>query len=75
MQHLLDAGVASRRGIMCTHREPAYADLPCRFPLPHSDAAQEQCIILPLYVQMKEEDQELVALTLAGACQKAMVAA
>ncbi|WP_159820575.1 DegT/DnrJ/EryC1/StrS aminotransferase family protein [Cyanobium sp. Copco_Reservoir_LC18] len=73
MQHLLDAGVASRRGIMCTHREPAYADLPCCFPLPHSEAAQEGCIILPLYVQMTAEDQELVALSLARACQKAMI--
>jgi dTDP-4-amino-4,6-dideoxygalactose transaminase len=75
MQHLLDAGVASRRGIMCTHREPAYADLLCRFPLPHSEAAQERCIILPLYIQMTEEDQELVALALDGACQNAMVPA
>ncbi len=28
MQHLLDAGVASRRGIMCAHREPAYRQQP-----------------------------------------------
>ena len=75
MQHLLDAGVASRRGIMCTHREPAYADLSCRFPLPHSEAAQQRCIILPLYIQMTEEEQELVGLTLADGCQKAMVGA
>jgi dTDP-4-amino-4,6-dideoxygalactose transaminase len=75
MQHLLDAGVASRRGIMCTHREPAYADLPCRFPLPHSEAAQERCIILPLYIQMTAEEQELVALALDAACPNAMIAA
>jgi perosamine synthetase len=75
MQHLLDAGVASRRGIMCIHREPAYADLPSCFPLPHSETAQERCIILPLYVQMTVEDQELVAIALDGACQNAMVAA
>jgi perosamine synthetase len=75
MQHLLDAGVASRRGIMCIHREPAYAALTCRFPLPHSEAAQQQCIILPLYIQMKAEEQELVAFSLAGACQNAMITA
>ncbi|MGE0040294.1 MAG: DegT/DnrJ/EryC1/StrS family aminotransferase [Vicinamibacterales bacterium] len=25
MQHMLDAGVSTRRGVMCAHREPAYA--------------------------------------------------
>jgi perosamine synthetase len=75
MQHLLDAGVASRRGIMCIHREPAYAGLPCRFPLPHSEAAQQHCIILPLYIQMTAEDQDHVAASLARACLNARAAA
>lgn len=75
MQYLLDAGVATRRGIMCIHREPAYANLPCRFPLPHSEAAQEQCIILPLYIQMTPVQQECVTASLARACQNARAAA
>ena len=61
MQALLDAGVSSRRGIMCSHREPAYSEFPLKHPLPNSEAAQDHCIILPLYFQMTEEDQERVA--------------
>jgi dTDP-4-amino-4,6-dideoxygalactose transaminase len=73
MQHLLDAGVASRRGIMCAHRETAYGDLTCRFTLCHSEAAQDQCIILPLYIQMTIGEQQIVALALDHACRNAMV--
>jgi perosamine synthetase len=71
MQEMLDAGVSTRRGIMCSHREPAYAGLPVRHPLGHSEAAQEQCIILPLYITMSDADVELVAAALREACRKA----
>lgn len=75
MQQLLEAGVASRRGIMCSHREPAYASLPRRFALPHSEAAQEHCLLLPLYPQMTPDDQQRVATALQHACLKASVTA
>ncbi len=43
MQGLLDRGIASRRGVMCIHLEPAYADLalraPCPIPRPPATAA------------------------------------
>ncbi len=55
MQSMLDCGIATRRGIMCIHREKAYADLPSRFPLPESERAQDECIILPLFPQMTDE--------------------
>ncbi|MBS0394375.1 MAG: DegT/DnrJ/EryC1/StrS family aminotransferase, partial [Proteobacteria bacterium] len=42
MQQMLDAGIATRRGIMCSHREPAYASLPLRQPLPESERAQNE---------------------------------
>ena len=61
MQSLLDAGVSARRGIMCSHREPAYKDFPLPHALPQSEAAQDHCILLPLYFQMTEEDQGRVA--------------
>jgi dTDP-4-amino-4,6-dideoxygalactose transaminase len=60
MQHMLDLGIATRRGIMCSHREPAYADTPPRFPLPKSEAAQDRGILLPLYQGMTADDQERV---------------
>jgi dTDP-4-amino-4,6-dideoxygalactose transaminase len=54
MQFMLDGGVATRRGIMCIHREAAHADLPRR-PLPRSEAAQDHSILLPLYPQMEDD--------------------
>jgi len=68
MQIMLDAGIATRRGIMCSHREAVYSRTSPRVPLPHSEAAQDQCIILPLYPQMTFAEQEQVATALKNAC-------
>jgi perosamine synthetase len=68
MQILLDAGISTRRGIMCSHREEAYGDLRLRHPLQRSEKAQDQCILLPLYPQMTREDQSRVAVALTQAC-------
>ena len=67
MQALLDRGIASRRGIMCAHRERAYADLPLRHPLPRSELAQDRCILLPLYPDMPDEAVARVADALKSA--------
>jgi perosamine synthetase len=67
MQGLLDRGVASRRGVMCIHLEPAYADLRLRAPLPHSEAARDRCILLPLYSGMGDDTVHAVAGALAEA--------
>jgi len=67
MQRLLDEGVATRRGVMCAHREPAYADQPRRHPLPHSETAQDRCILLPLYPQMTDDEVDRVAGALKAA--------
>ena len=69
MQAMLDAGISARRGIMCSHREKAYADLPLRQPLPHSERAQDECILLPLYSHMTHAEQERVASALREACR------
>lgn len=82
MQNMLEAGVATRRGIMCSHREPAYRSEPwscggkqvgcgcevgaCRNLL-HSELAQDNCILLPLYHEMTDEDQDRVAAALSAA--------
>jgi dTDP-4-amino-4,6-dideoxygalactose transaminase len=71
MQAMLDAGVSTRRGIMCAHREPAYAAISPRFDLTHSERAQDQCILLPLYPQMTEDEQRYVARALVAACATA----
>jgi dTDP-4-amino-4,6-dideoxygalactose transaminase len=61
MQALLDQGIATRRGIMCSHREPAYADEKPRHGLRQSELAQDHTILLPIYAQMTHEDQTRVA--------------
>lgn len=68
MQAMLDSGVSTRRGIMCSHREEAYAGAPLRHPLPQSELAQDGCVLLPLYPQMTLEDQRRVALAMREAC-------
>jgi len=70
MQWMLEAGIATRRGIMCVHLEDAYADLDLHWPLPHSEAAQRDCILLPLYAGMTEAEQTRVIDVLGEACSK-----
>jgi dTDP-4-amino-4,6-dideoxygalactose transaminase len=71
MQSLLDDGISSRRGVMCIHREPAYANPPesdgVRFPLPVSEAAQDRGIILPMFSGMTAEQARWVAARLDAA--------
>jgi perosamine synthetase len=60
MQTMLDLGIATRRGIMCAHREEAYKDFAPPQPLSLSENAQDHCILLPLYPQMTEDEQRRV---------------
>lgn len=67
MQAMLDAGVSTRRGIMCAHREDVYkVNAP---KLPHSEICQDRTIILPLYPQMTTTDIEHVVATLRDATE------
>jgi len=75
MQRLLDMGIATRRGVMCAHREPAYprhtwscgADracdrrgAPCAH-LRHSEQVQDHGLALPLFDELTESDQVRIA--------------
>jgi perosamine synthetase len=71
MQTMLDLGIATRRGVMCAHREPAYKEFPSRHPLSLSEQAQDHCILLPLYPQMNEDDQRRVVDALVQALASA----
>ncbi|RYG34204.1 MAG: DegT/DnrJ/EryC1/StrS family aminotransferase [Burkholderiales bacterium] len=66
MQAMLDAGVSTRRGIMCAHREAVYANSN-HAPLPHSEGCQDRTIVLPLYPQMTDADIEKVVTALLAA--------
>jgi dTDP-4-amino-4,6-dideoxygalactose transaminase len=77
MQHMLDRGVATRRGVMCAHREPAYVSGPLRRgegwrvagALTVGERAQDRTIILPLYEGLLEADQDRVVESLRTACR------
>jgi perosamine synthetase len=62
---MLDHGVATRRGIMCVHREKAYADLGPHTSLSRSEQAQDGCMLLPLFPRMAESMQATVITALA----------
>jgi perosamine synthetase len=61
MQKLLDRGIATRRGIMCSHREKPYAGEKPLHDLRQSELAQDHAILLPIYAQMTEENVVCVA--------------
>jgi dTDP-4-amino-4,6-dideoxygalactose transaminase len=83
MQQMLDKGVATRRGVMNAHMERAYAENPwscgqgpgpCGCPpatcrrLVESEKARDRCILLPMFDQMAEQQQDRVVEALLGAC-------
>lgn len=62
MQALLDRGIATRRGILCAHREAAYPAGTWRSTgLRHSECAQDHSILLPLYPHMTDAEQDAAA--------------
>lgn len=64
MQRLLDQGIATRRGIMLAHLEPAYAGHRSQ-PLPSSLCASSRSLLLPLYPQMTTATQDRVLVSMA----------
>lgn len=73
MNTLTEQGIACKTGIMNAHREPAYAGNSWRagpLGLAESEAAQDHCILLPLYPQMTDNDVYSVTRALAAAMAK-----
>jgi dTDP-4-amino-4,6-dideoxygalactose transaminase len=64
MQALLDEGISTRRGVMNAHREAAYPPGTWRVAPAHhlerSEEAQETAIMLPLFHDLHEADQDRV---------------
>jgi len=83
MQRMLEAGVATRRGVMCAHREPAYAaagtwscgsgpaGCACAggscVRLRESERAQDETLALPLLNEMTDAQQDTVVAALGRA--------
>jgi perosamine synthetase len=58
MDDLLADGVATRRGIMAIHLEQSYQNQ--AGPLPHTEAAAEDFVLLPLFPGLTDEQQDYV---------------
>jgi perosamine synthetase len=65
MRLLADAGISARRGIMAAHLEPAYAD--AKPSLPVTERLTARSLILPLFHEMTQEQQEHVVSVVTSA--------
>jgi dTDP-4-amino-4,6-dideoxygalactose transaminase len=59
LQHLARAGVSARRGIMAAHLEPAYEGF-TQDPLPVTERLTARTLILPLFHELTESEQDIV---------------
>ncbi|MBE9189325.1 DegT/DnrJ/EryC1/StrS family aminotransferase [Gloeocapsopsis crepidinum LEGE 06123] len=72
MQAMLDTGISTRRGIMCAHLEEAYQTeaWSCgRDRLTESEQVSDRAIILPLFHQMTEVEQDRAIGVLRTVCR------
>ena len=60
MQELLDRGISTRRGIMAIHREAPFKHARWDAKLKETNEATAKTIIVPLFHQMTEEEQDYV---------------
>ena len=65
MQLLMDSDIATRRGIMNSHQEEPYRNE--IWSLPASEAARDNCIILPLYYKLTDQGLDLIVERLKAA--------
>lgn len=66
LELMQDAGISCRRGIMAAHLQPAYAGHP-HADLPVTEQVTEQSLILPLFHDMTDEQQDRVVRVLRTA--------
>ena len=60
LEALAQADISARRGIMAAHRQPPYADLTPDAGLPATERLTDNTLILPVYHQLTQEDQDRV---------------
>ncbi|SKB93748.1 DegT/DnrJ/EryC1/StrS family aminotransferase [Daejeonella lutea] len=73
MAQMLEAGIATRRGVMTVHREIAYKHECVGLELPISEDASDRSIIIPLYVPMEQKDIDYVINTFTAILSSAVV--
>lgn len=62
-------GIATKRGVMTAHREPAFSSADVSLPV--SEAASDGSIMIPLFSDMSQSDQVRVVGSLVAAMQQA----
>jgi perosamine synthetase len=72
MRRLLHDGVPTRRGVMASHLEPAYAGVEA--DLPHTEEVTRNTMMLPLFAGLTSEQQEHVIERLAAHVPAAVAA-
>lgn len=72
LRRLAEAGVSARRGIMAAHLEPACRDLR-HGPLPVTERMTARTLILPLFHELTEDQQDMIVSLIAGARQEVPV--
>jgi dTDP-4-amino-4,6-dideoxygalactose transaminase len=68
LRHLLASGIAAKPGIMTAHREPPYRDE--GWHLPVTERASDRSLLLPLFPDLAESDQDRVVATLLEAAAR-----
>jgi perosamine synthetase len=68
LRRLAEAGVSARRGIMAAHLEPACRDIAHR-PLPVTEHLTSRTLILPLFHDLTEPEQDLIVSVIAAAAR------
>jgi perosamine synthetase len=58
MRRLLRDGIPTRRGVMAIHEEKSYVGEAVR--LPHTEAAARDVLMLPMFADLSEDDQDYV---------------
>jgi dTDP-4-amino-4,6-dideoxygalactose transaminase len=69
MGEMLDEGVATRRGVMTAHREPAYRHRPVSLPI--SEMASDGSLAIPLFSDMTQDQAARVVAALVKASKAA----
>ena len=60
MNELLRRGIATRRGVMASHLERYYVETFGRVSLPVTEAVAATTVLLPIYPQMTDDEQDYV---------------
>jgi len=57
---MLHKGVSTRRGLMAVHQEASYAHIDPTVPLSHTEAADAQSFVLPIYADLGDDEVQYV---------------